>query len=236
MRNWREVGGVSFDQHTVERNHLSRVPDRLRLGERDVACKRNQETHVLCAPRMLDAAGEAMQNATQTSGTPVLRNQRKAVVPCVLAVVGWTAMNNNGQLRCPRQLHLSHEDYLLYFSGRVVVKVVEADFSPRNHLGMPRPLEHLGISNVVRKVCFMRMNSYTRPDSRILRLAVVFFRQVYTAVGRVRSVTVSYGKVGFDPVLFRTRQHFVTIGVVAIAFEMGVGVDEHGRWSLVAGR
>src|SRR6266478_3399930 len=74
---------------------------------------------------------------------------------------------------------------------------------------MPRPLQHLGISNVVRKLCFMRMNSYTRPDSRILWLAVVFFRQFYTAVGRVGSVTVAYGKVGFD---------------------------EHGRWSLVVSR
>src|SRR6266404_9553010 len=101
---------------------------------------------------------------------------------------------------------------------------------------MPRPLQHLGISNVVRKLCFMRMNSYTRPDSRILWLAVVFFRQFYTAVGRVGSVTVAYGKVGFDPVLFRARQHFFTIGVVAIAFEVGVGVDEHGRWSLVVSR
>jgi hypothetical protein len=33
--------------------------------------------------------------------------------------------------------------------------------------------------------------------------------------------------------LLRTRQDFVTINVVAFAFEMGVRVDEHGRSSLV---
>src|SRR5712664_4944042 len=114
----------------VERYHLSSDPDRLRLGERDVACKRKQETHTQRAPRMVDAAGEAVQNATQTGGTPVLRNQRKTVVPCVLAIVGWTAMNNNGQLRRLCQLHLLHEDYLLYCSRWVPLHENKTDFSP----------------------------------------------------------------------------------------------------------
>ena len=82
----------------------------------------------------------------------------------------------------------------------------------------------------------MWMNSDAGPDSRILWLAVVFFRQLYTAVGRGGSFAVSDCEIGFDPVLLRTRQHFVTINVVALAFEMGVGVDEHSRWSLVVSR
>src|SRR6266849_6619990 len=75
------------------------------------------------------------------------------------------------------------------------------------------------------------MNSDASPDSGIFGPSVVFFCQLYTAVGRVGSLTVSDGEIGFDAVLFRTRQDFAAIGVVALAFEVGVGVDEHGRWS-----
>src|SRR5260370_32832276 len=97
---------------------------------------------------------------------------------------------------------------------------------------MPRPLQHLGVGSLVRKSGFMRMDSHAHPDSRILRLAVVFFRQLNPAVGGLRTLANSNREISFDAVLFRTRQHFGTINIVALAFEMSMRVDEHQ--SLVA--
>src|SRR5208282_2880559 len=157
----------------------------------------------------------------------MLGDHVQAVVPGILTVVGWAAMDDDGELRRLCQLHLPAENCLLYISGRVVVKIIEADFSPGDYLGMPRPLQHLGISGLVREACFMGMKSYAGPDSWILGLSVVFFRQLNPAVGGVGSVAVADCEIGFDAVLFGTDQHLFTIVVVALAFEMGVGVDEH---------
>src|SRR5208337_11773 len=92
---------------------------------------------------------------------------------------------------------------------------------------MPCPFEQLGIIGVVGKACFVGMNSDARPDSRIFRFAVVLLRHLNRAVGGVGAIAVSDGEVSFDPVLFRARQHFGAVAVVALAFEMGVRVDEH---------
>src|SRR5208282_2442594 len=148
MRNRGQVGRVGFDQHAVERNHLRRVADRLRLGKGDIAGKRNHETQIERPPRMLDASREAVQNAAQSDRSPVFAgpmfsapmfgDHAQAVVPCVLAIAGGTAMNDDGQLRRSCQLHLLPEDRLLYFTRRVIVEIVEADLSPGDYLGMPR--------------------------------------------------------------------------------------------------
>ena len=73
----------------------------------------------------------------------------------------------------------------------------------------------------------MRMNSDACPDSGIIRFAVVFFSQLNATVGSLRAIAVSDGEISFDSVLFRACQDFFAIAVVALAFEMGVGVDEH---------
>jgi hypothetical protein len=99
---------------------------------------------------------------------------------------------------------------------------------------MPRPLQHLDVGGLVRKACFMRMDSHACPDARIFRLPVVFVRQPNAAVGGLWTLANSNREISFDAVLFRARQHLGTIDVVALAFEMGVRVDEHR--SLVAGR
>ena len=124
---------------------------------------------------MFDAASEAVQNAAEAAGSPMLGNHAEAVVPGILTVVGWAAMDDDGQLRRLCQLHLLAENCLLYISGRVVVKIVEADFSPCNCLGMPRPLEHFGIGGCVGETGFVRMDTYACPDARILWSAVIFF-------------------------------------------------------------
>ncbi len=82
----------------------------------------------------------------------------------------------------------------------------------------------------------MRMHPDASPYLRILRIPIELLGQTYTAVSRVRTVAIADGKIGFDSGLFRTRKSLRAIGIVALAFEMGVGVDEHWGWFKLSSR
>ena len=109
MRNGRKIWRVGFNQHAVKGYHLCRIADILRFGERDVAGEGNQEAKVKSSAGMLDAAGEAMQDAAQAAcspgfrrsifRSPMLRDHCQAVIPGVFAVVGRAAVNDDWQLR-----------------------------------------------------------------------------------------------------------------------------------------
>ena len=174
-------------------------------------------------------AGEAMQDAAQAAGSPVLADERQAVVPGVLTVVGRAAVNDDGQLGRFCQFHLLQEDSFLHVSWRVIVKVVQSDLAPGDDSGMARPLCQAGVCRIVCQTGFVGMNSHTRPDFRVLRFPVVFFRQLNTAVGRVGAVAVADGEIGNDAALLRASQHLVAVSVVALALEMSVRVDKHVR-------
>ena len=119
--------------------------------------------------------------------------------------------------------------------GRMVVKIVEPDFSPSDHLGMARPFEHSGIGG-------RRWRDWLREDEfqRWPRFADIPVCRHISRPGECRSrrcqaFAVADGEIGFDAILFRASQNLVAIAVVAFAFEMGVRVDEHCRWSLFIG-
>ncbi len=69
-------------------------------------------------------------------------------------------MNNDGQLGRLRQFHLPDEDCLLHVPRRMIVKVVEADFSPRNHARIPRQLRHSRVVFFGDQSRFVRMNTH----------------------------------------------------------------------------
>ena len=118
------------------------------------------------------------------------------------------------------------EDALLNVARRVVVKVIQADLAPGDDPGMAGPLFQTRVGGVVGEVGFVRMDADAGPDFRILRACrCTCSASLNAAIGGVGSVAVSDGEIGFDPARLRARQHLVAIGVVALAFEMGVGVD-----------
>ena len=71
------------------------------------------------------------------------------------------------------------------------------------------------------------MNSDTGPDLRILSLAAVFLGKANTAIGCIRAIAVADCQICFDPGLLGARQYGIAVCVVTLAFQMGVGVDEH---------
>src|SRR5215831_10780803 len=99
---------------------------------------------------------------------PVLLDQREAVVPGVVAVVGRPAMDDDGEFGCSREFHLTDKDVLLDLARRVVVIVVEADFSPGNDfqtVGELLKLIKIGLSG---QFGFMRMNADRGVDEVVL--------------------------------------------------------------------
>ena len=58
------------------------IADGLRLGKSDVAGEGDEEAEVDGAARVLDGAGEAVQDATEASLTPMAIQQVERVVPC----------------------------------------------------------------------------------------------------------------------------------------------------------
>ena len=47
-------------------------------------------------------------------------------------------MNDEGQLRLPRERHLITEDAVLHFARGMIVEIIKADFAPGDNFGMLR--------------------------------------------------------------------------------------------------
>src|SRR5712672_119298 len=103
---------------------------RFRVG--GVAGERNEEAHVEAALGVIERAGEAVKNAAEASGFPVLFDLREAMVPGVAAV------NYDGELCGVGELHLRAEDGGLRIARGVIVEIIEADFAPGNDFAMLR--------------------------------------------------------------------------------------------------
>src|ERR1044071_5245210 len=134
MRHRRKKRTVGFNEHPLERRLLRRLANLLALGKCNVAGKRDHETHIERTLRMRPAASEAMQNSTHAAGFPVLIDQRETILPGILAVFRWPAVDHNRQLRSARHLHLSYENLLLDLARRVIIEVIQPDLPPGNHL------------------------------------------------------------------------------------------------------
>ena len=52
--------------------------------------------------------------------------------------LGIVAMNDEGQLRLPRERHLITEDAVLHFARGMIVEIIKADFAPGDNFGMLR--------------------------------------------------------------------------------------------------
>src|SRR5581483_10363944 len=94
---------------------------------------------------MRPSSREAMQDAANTFGSPLLLDPLQAVFPRIFTVLRWTAMDHDGKLRRTRELHLPSKNFFLGIARRVVVIVVKSALAPGNHLGMPRQSLHFGV-------------------------------------------------------------------------------------------
>ncbi len=143
-------------------------------------------------------------------------------------------MDDDGQLRRMGHFHLLHKDALLHVARRVIVKIVEPDLAPGNHLRIFRqPLQLVEVF-LFRQLRFVRMNA----DGRVNPLMLL--REFDGAVERAgaRAIAIADGEQGGDAGLFRAREDLGAIGVEALVLEMAVGVGVHKfqeEWSVDSG-
>ena len=74
---------------------------------------------------------------------------------------------------------------------------------------------------------FMRMNA----DARVHE--VMLLGEPNAAVERTGAIAVANGQNVFDSAIFRAGDHLLAIRVKLLAFEMGVGIDEHRELNFV---
>src|SRR5258706_287236 len=120
---------------------------------------RDHEAEVERRLGVMQAASEAMQEASQPTRCPMLAQKCERVIPGILTIVRGAAMDHDWLLRRSRKLYLAQEDLLLRLARRVIVKIVEPDLAPGNHLGMARKLLQLHIRFFRCILRFVRMNA-----------------------------------------------------------------------------
>jgi len=116
---------------------------------------------------------------------------------------------------------------LLNITRGVVIEIVEADLAPGDNFRVPRELIHAIKRSLVRQLGFMGMDTDGRVDE------FVFLSESDTTIEVDRTVSIADRDDDLDTAFTSTRNDLLAIGIEAVAFEMGVGVDEHSRQSSV---
>ena len=131
-------------------------------------------------------------------------------------------MDDDGQLRASGEFHLANEYALLHIARRMIVIVVQADFSPGDYSGIARKLPEFSEVGILREPGFVGMNA----DSRVNR--VILLSDLDRTIEGARSISCTDSKQVRDAGISRARHHLLAIGIETIAVEMAVGVNEHG--------
>src|SRR5205807_9513873 len=103
----------------------------------------------------------------------------------------------------------------------VIVEIIQPDFAPRDHLGMPRQSFHVLIRSLIRKSGFMRMYAESRVNE------VVFLRQPNPTINLGGSITIADGDNSLHPSLSRPRNHLLAVRIEPLAIKMRVRIYKH---------
>ena len=137
-------------------------------------------------------------------------------------------MDDDGQGGGSRQFHLADEDVLLDLARRVVVIVVETDFSPGYDFCSAAELFKLTKIGVGGKFGFVRMNADRGVDE------VVLLGNFDAAIERAGALAGSNRQQVDDAGLMRTSDNPLAIFSEPRTVEMAVRVDEHAEQSATA--
>src|SRR4051812_40674866 len=139
-------------------------------------------------------------------------------------------MNHNGELRRDRELHLRDEYLALHIARRMVVEVVEADFSPRNHALVLRQLLHALEIGFGREARFVRMHAESGENLRISSaraLGIELLRQLDGTINLSWTIAVTDCDDCLNASLSSALQHRLAIRAELGSIKMAVGINEH---------
>src|ERR1700722_4996712 len=98
----------------------------------------------------------------------------------------------------------------------MIVKVVESDLAPRNHLGMPRQMLHRCVGGFIRESRLVRMNA----DGRVHK--GMFLGESNARIERGWPVAVANGDHGLYSGFARANNHILAVEVELLAIQMCV--------------
>ena len=146
----------------------------------------------------------------------MLLDEAEALVPGILRVFRGTAVNHDRQLGSACQLHLADKNLALHLTRRMVVKVVESDLSPGQHLGMLSQLREFFEVLFACQLRFMGMDA----DGRIN--PVVPIGELYCAVKGTGAGSTAYGEDIVDPSGPGALEHLCAISIKLLHLKMCV--------------
>ena len=222
VRHGRQVGGVGFNQQSVEWHHAHGLPQFDGPGEREDPGQREIEARRHRAFGHPRVAREAVEHARERAAGLGLGDQLQRVG------LGLAGVDGHRQPTRLRQRQLRAEHGLLHVLRRKIVVVVEADLANGPH---EQRLGEAGGHGVGRgrrvgreDVGLVRMNPDSEPHRRPQR------RQSLRACPfRVILRRQNHQRTG-DPRRAAARNHGIEIGDEFLAGKMAVTID-HGRGS-----
>src|SRR5438132_2705576 len=138
----------------------------------------------------------------------------------MVAAVRWPAVDHNRQPRRPRTLQLFKKNLLLNVTRRVVVEIIEADFSPGNHLGCSCELTEFLEIRIGRQLRFVGMDT----DGGVNEF--VLLSELNSAVKRSRPRAAADGDNAINASFASPRNHLLTVSVERLPLAMCVGIYE----------
>src|SRR5260370_12292168 len=129
---------------------------------------RDVEAHVQRSLSVFPLSGEAVQDAAESGGSPVVAQHLYGVVPRIFAVVRRPAMDDDWQAGGASLLHLPAKDLLLHLARRMIVALIQPYLAPTDDLGMFGEVLPFGIVGFARQLGFVRMNAQRREDPIML--------------------------------------------------------------------
>jgi AraC-like DNA-binding protein len=222
-------GSVGFHEHGRKRQTGSNIAEILRPGIRQVARKGDEESQVLGAHGLLPAAAETMHDAAQSGVPPVSIKHEEEILPRVIGLVRTAAVDEDGALARGGNFELSDQACTLHVVGGAVVVIVEADFAAGDHLGLCQELIQLGDGGGVCVRRVVRVNSRAGKETRHTRLAIELATNIEGLVHLAGAFADPNGEHCAHAGSSTAPQHFRTVGVVAGAVNVRVGIDEQNR-------
>ncbi len=163
----------------------------------------------------LRRAAETVQDAAELAVGPLVFEEAKGVVP------GLAAVNDDGQVKAAGALELLAEDLLLNVARRVVVMVVESDFTPGQQAPLPGARGELVQQLIGGVAGFVGMDAGGHPEK-----AVVLGRQQQSLLDVGGACGFGEGEDAGDASLVGAREHGIAVGVELRVVEVRVRVGE----------
>src|ERR1700722_11763460 len=170
-----------------------------------------------------------MHHAAEAGGGPMMIQDIEKIIPRVGGAFFWTAMNENGPLTRRGDFKLRDEARALRLARCAFVVVVEADLAAGNHLGLSQKTIQLGQRISVGLARVVRIDSGTGVEARHAGLSIELAADVERLMHFRRTFTNSDGQHRTHARSKSALQHRLAVVRVALAVQMGVGIDEHSR-------